>query len=415
MDKNLAEMRSSIVKSIDTQLGTLSTQIRGLRGIQGASTSRLSSNPKQAKYLLSVERQQKVKESLYLFLLQKREENELSQAFTAYNTRVVTKPTGEMKPTSPERKRILFAAFLLGLIVPIIIIYFRENLNSKVRGRKDIESLTIPFVGEIPLYTRIVNKPLWKKWFLKFRQDLKNESNDNTVVVKPGSRNVINEAFRVVRTNMEFMSGADYNNKVVMITSMNPGSGKTFLTINTAVSFAIKEKRVAVVDFDMRRASLSEYVNKPQAGIADYLNGKVRDWHEVKVPFEGYKQLDIVPVGTIPPNPTELLFSNKLQPLIDDLRLEYDLVFFDCPPVEIVADASVIAKYADMTIFVIRAGLMEREMLPVVEGYYNNKKFNNMSMILNGTTPVGNRYGYHRYGYSYGYGGGSYGGYTKND
>lgn len=331
MDKNLAEMRSSIVKSIDTQLGTLSTQIRGLRGIQGASTSRLSSNPKQAKYLLSVERQQKVKESLYLFLLQKREENELSQAFTAYNTRVVTKPTGKMEPTSPERKRILLVAFLLGLIVPTVILYFRENLNSKVRGRKDIESLTVPFIGEIPLYTRNGNKTLWNKWLEKIRVNAKKGSSDYTVVVKPGSRNVINEAFRVVRTNMEFMSGTNPNNKVIMVTSMNPGSGKTFLSINSAVSFAIKNKKIAVIDFDMRRASLSEYVSKPQTGISDYLNGKINDWRKAKVPLEGYKNIDIIPVGTIPPNPTELLFSDKLPSMIEDLRREYDLVFLDCP------------------------------------------------------------------------------------
>ncbi len=414
MDKNLDEMRSSIVKSIDTQVGTLSTQIKGLRGIQGASTSRLSSNPKQAKYLLSVERQQKVKESLYLFLLQKSEENELTQAFTAYNTRVVTAPTGEMKPTSPDRKRILLVAILLGLIVPMIIVYMRENMNSKVRGRKDIEHLTIPFVGEIPLHVHSGKKQSWQKWLKLFK---KKDADTETysIVVKPKSRNVINEAFRVVRTNMEFMAGADHTNKVIMLTSLNPGSGKTFLTMNTAISFAIKERKVAVVDFDMRRASLSEYVNNPKTGVADYLNGKIADWHDVKVAVEGYEHIDVVPVGTVPPNPTELLFSDRLQKMLDDLRKEYDLIFLDCPPVEIVADASVIAKYADMTVFVIRAGLMEREMLPIVEGYYNDKKFNNMSMLLNGTMTANNRYGYHRYGYSYGYGGGSYGGYTKND
>lgn len=417
MDKNLAEMRSSIVKSIDTQLGTLSTQIRGLRGIQGASTSRLSSNPKQAKYLLSVERQQKVKESLYLFLLQKREENELSQAFTAYNTRVVTSPTGEMKPTSPDRKRILIVALLLGLIVPVIIVYMRENLNSKVRGRKDIEALTIPFVGEIPLHTHPSKKKALKKWLEIFSKGKKKDTEGETrsIVVKPKSRNIINEAFRVVRTNMEFMTGADSNHKVIMLTSINPGSGKTFLTINTATSFAIKDKKVIVVDFDMRRASLSEYVNLPKTGVADYLNGKIADWHDAKVKLADYEHIDVVPVGTIPPNPTELLYSEKLQKMINDMRKEYDLIFLDCPPVEIVADASIIAKYADMTVFAIRAGLMERDMLPVVEGYYNDKKFNNMSVILNGTIAAGSRYGYHRYGYSYGYGGGSYGGYAKND
>lgn len=413
MDNNLSEIRSAIVKSIDTQVGTLSTQIKGLRGIEGASTSRLSSNPKQAKYLLSVERQQKVKESLYLFLLQKREENELSQAFTAYNTRVVTSPTGKMEPTSPDHKRILLAAILLGLLLPIIILYLRETTNSKVRGRKDIESLLVPFVGEIPLYTRQSGKSPWQRCLEFFVRRSEKTAEDYSVVVKPGSRNVINEAFRVVRTNMEFMAGAEQENKVIMVTSMNPGSGKTFLTINTAVSFAIKNKKVAVVDFDMRHASLSGFVSKPQTGLSDYLNGKVADWHTTKVSVEGYDHIDVVPVGTIPPNPAELLFSDRLQTMFADLRREYDLVFLDCPPMEIVADTTIISKHVDMTLFIIRAGLMEREMLSVVGNYYDNRKFKNMAVVLNGTTAASSRYGYHRYGYGYGYG--SYGNYAKND
>jgi capsular exopolysaccharide synthesis family protein len=399
LNQNLGKMREAIITSIDNQVNMLKTQIRGLQGIRGSSTSRLSSSPKQAKYLLSVERQQKVKEALYLFLLQKREENDLSQAFTAYNSRVITSPTGEPKPTSPDKKRILLAALLLGLLVPVVAIYIRENTNTKVRGRKDIEKLTLPFVGEIPLYGR-------KKSFSFRKQDEK--GNLYEILVKSGCRNIINEAFRVVRTNIEFMAGPDKDHQVAMITSLNPGSGKTFMAINLAASFAIKEKKVAVLDLDMRRASLSAYARNPKKGIADYLNGQLQHWAEAKVPVEGYANLDIIPVGMIPPNPAELLFSPKLQELLEDLRKTYNYIFLDCPPVEIVADTSVIANYADMTLFVIRAGLMEREMLPVVEGYYEDKKFRNLSMLLNGTTAAGSRYGYHRYGYHYGYAG-SYG------
>ena len=294
---------------------------------------------------------------------------------------------------------------LLGILIPIAIIYLRENLNTKVRGRKDIEDLTIPFVGEIPQYDR------------KKRKKKKGDGQASKIVVKPESRNVINEAFRVVRTNMEFMTGADHVNKVIMVTSANPGSGKTFLTMNIATSFAIKEKKVIAIDLDMRRASLSEFINKPKLGISDYLNGRVADWHAVKYDLENYSNIEMIPVGTIPPNPAELLFSDRLQKLLDELREQYDLIFLDCPPVEIVADASVIAKYADMTLFVIRAGLMEREMLPVIEGYYKDQKFRNMSVLLNGTTAAGSRYGYHRYGYhygyAYGYGNKGYGGYTE--
>ena len=404
-DKNLAMMRKAILFSLDNEVNTLSTQIRGLRDLEGVSTSRLSSNPKQSKYLLSVERQQKVKEALYLFLLQKREENGLSQAFTAYNTRVITSPTGEMKPTSPARLRILLGALLLGLLIPVIIIYLKENMNTKVRGRKDLEKLTIPFIGEIPLYGKK------RQVFLPVKSNPTPEV--FKMVVQPQNRNVINEAFRVVRTNIEFMAGTDLTHQVTMITSLNPGSGKTFLTANIAASFAVKELKVMMLDLDMRQASLSKYVNSPKQGVADYLNGKISDWRQTVTKVEDYASLEVIPVGTVPPNPSELLSSPRLQQLIEDLRKAYDLVFIDTPPVEIVADTTIIAQNTDRTVFVVRAGLMEREMLSLVEGYYQEKKFKNMSLLLNGTIATGSRYSYHRYGYHYGYGYGNYGGYTK--
>ena len=399
-DKKLGEMRSAIVSSIDNQVNTLSTQIRGLRGIQGASTSRMASNPTQAKYLLSVERQQKVKESLYLFLLQKREENELSQAFTAYNTRVITSPTASSSSSDLLRRNILLLAIVLGLFIPTLIVFIRETLNTKVRGKRDIRQLSVPFIGEIPLYGH--------------RKKAKKAVEEYRLLVKPKSRNLINEAFRVVRTNMEFMVGAGEGKScIVMITSANPGSGKTFLTINIATSFSIKEKRVIAIDLDMRRASLSEYVSKPKTGIADYLAGRFEDWHEIVVPVADHDCLSVIPVGTIPPNPVELLFNKRLESLLKELRDEYDMVFVDCPPVDIVADASVISRWADQTIFVIRTGLMDRDLLPVVEGFYRDKRFTNMSILLNGTPMSSHHYGSHRYGYGYGYSYG-YGGYTND-
>ena len=415
LDNQIAAIRSSILSSIDNQINTLTTQISGMQDIQSASTSRIASNPSQAKYLLSVERQQKVKEALYLFLLQKREENELSQAFTAYNTRLLVSPTGSNAPISPMRRNMLLMALAVGLLIPLVILLLRENMNTKVRGRTDVDQLTIPFLGEIPLYGK------QKHWLLSLFQGKKgkkkaHEAEHREIVVKPKSRNFINEAFRVVRTNMDFITGADRANKVVMLTSVNPGSGKTFLTMNIATSFAIKGNRVIAVDLDLRRGSLSRYVNQPDTGVADYLNGRFNRWEELICPVEGYEGVDVLPVGTIPPNPAELLLTGRLEQLIDELRGQYDIIFLDCPPVDIVADTSVIAKWADMTIFVIRTGLMERDMLPVVEGYYRDKKFNNMSVLLNGTTSGSSRYGYRRYGYHYGYGYGyGYGGYAKED
>lgn len=402
MDEQLQSMRSAIVSSIDNEVTTLNTQIRGMRAIEGASTSRMASNPTQAKYLLSVERQQKVKEALYLFLLQKREENELSQAFTAYNTRVITSPTGKLSPTFPDRRRILFGAIIIGLLIPIILVYVRESLNTKIRGRKDIEKLSVPFVGEIPLYG---HQPSTVSRLLA-RSKSRHETDHYEILVKPKNRNIINEAFRVVRTNMESVVNLEESSKIIMLTSLNSGSGKTFLTLNLAMSFAIKNYRVAAVDFDLRRASLSQYAGSPQLGISDYLNQENVKLQDIIVPVGQQNKVDVIPVGNIPRNPTELLFSDKLSQLIDTLRSKYDLVFFDCPPVEIVADTTIIARWADTTLFVVRAGLMERDMLPVLEGYYDDKKFNQMLTLLNGTIAAGSSYSIHRNSYQYGYKGG---------
>ena len=314
MDQALASMRGAIIRSIDNQIVTLNSQIKSLRQTEQQTTSRIAANPTQAKYLLSVERQQKVKEALYLFLLQKREENELSQAFTAYNTRIVTPPHGSMLPTSPVHKNIFMVAFALGLLIPIVIIFMRENMNTRVRGRKDLENLTIPFIGEIPLFTRKKKGILGKK-----PQEVK------AVIVKEGNRDIINEAFRVLRTNLEFMTGKDKTSNVIIMTSFNPGSGKSFLTMNIAVSLAIKGKKVLVIDGDLRHASASSYIDSPDKGLSDYLGGRIDNLDEIIVPDPKHKSMDILPVGTIPPNPTELLFDERLKQTIDTVREQYDL------------------------------------------------------------------------------------------
>ena len=233
---SLQSMQNTIIQSVDNHIVSLNTQIRSIKQQEAATTQQLASNPNQAKYLLSVERQQKVKEELYLYLLQKREENELSQAFTAYNTRVITAPRGSASPTAPKKMNILLVAFVLGLLAPAVVIFMMENMNTRVRGRKDLENMNVPFVGEIPLAGG-----------KKKKSDKKNKEDEYTIVVKEKSRNVINEAFRVVRTNLEFMA---QGNKVIMVSSLNSGSGKTFITMNLATSFAIKDKKVVVVDLD---------------------------------------------------------------------------------------------------------------------------------------------------------------------
>ena len=400
MDQSLENMRHAIITSIDNHITTLNTQIRSLQQSERQTTERIAANPSQGKYLLSVERQQKVKEALYLFLLQKREENELSQAFTAYNTRIITPPSGSMIPTAPVKKNIALVAFALGILIPVVIIFIRENMNTKVRGRKDLESLSIPFVGEIPLAGNGKTK--------------KSAHAPKEIIIRHGSRDIANEAFRVLRTNLEFILDAREEKdkaSVTLLTSFNPGSGKTFLAMNIAATFALKGKKVLVVDGDLRHGSASAYVGSPQKGLSDYLGKRENNVDDLIVEKENYPGLFVLPVGTVPPNPTELLAEPRLAELIEKMRSRFDYIFIDCPPVDIVADTQIIEKLADRTVFIARAGLLERDMLQKLQNDYDTKRFKNMVLVLNGTIGGSSRYGYkygYKYGYAYGYGSKSY-------
>lgn len=413
-DQSLASMRHSIVTSIDNFVVTLNSQLGNLQANEAQTTSQIASNPSQAKYLQTVGRQQKVKEALYLFLLQKREENELSKAFTAYNTRIITPPTGDTKPVQPVRRNIILVAFVLGVLIPVVVIFIRENMNTTVRGRNDLKNITIPFLGEIPYSISRKNRPT----LLQRIQFWKKPKETLQIVVKAGKRDIVNEAFRVLRTNLEFMIGTHPEQNVIILTSFNPGSGKSHLAGNIAMSLAIKKKKVLVIDGDLRRGTTSMLVGSPGEGLSDYLNGRTDDLEGIICHGEEYglvKDFDVLPIGTMPPNPTELLFTDRLEKMIRQMRGEYDYVFIDCPPVEIVADTQIIEKLADRTIFVVRSGLMQRSMLGDIEQFYKDKKFKNMSLILNGTKAQGGRYGhYYRYGYHYGYGYGYHYGSDKN-
>ena len=388
-DQRLAAMRGSIITSIDNEINALNTQINSFQASEHESQQRIASNPTQAQYLLSVERQQKVKESLYLYLLEKREENELSQAFTAYNTRIIAPPTGPSRPTSPVTRNVLAIAFILGLLLPVGIIILRENLDNKVRGRKDIEGLPLPFLGELPQSGK------------RYRRT--DDDKESRLVVKDHKRDMINEAFRVIRTNLDFMLDPDKKSHVIMLSSLNPGSGKTFIALNMAATYSLSDKRVVLVDLDLRKATLSHSLNAPRHGVSDYLSGRNNDIDSLIMKVPEYDNLSLMPAGAIPPNPAELLQRDRLKELIEHLRSEYDLIILDCPPADVVADAAIITKSCDMTLFVIRSGNFDRRMLPIIEEHYEQKKFANMTLVLNSVPVSENRYGY-RYGYTYGYG-----------
>lgn len=412
LEQNLSVLRRSIIQSLDNEINMLNAHKSATNATHGAAVAKIAANPQQAKYLLSVERQQKVKEQLYLFLLQKREENELSQAFTAYKTQLLDPPHGQMTPTSPKQGNLILIALAIGLALPASIIFLRETMDTTVRGREDLEDMKLPFVGEIPFAGKPQKKRLTlSKKALKKKSGHHHHEHHETmkVLVERDSRNMINEAFRVVRANLEFLLGFGSSHKVIMVTAMNVDSGKTFISANLSTALAIKDKKVLAIDLDMRKGSLSNYVEGHKHGASNYLSCQDLELDDLVVRCG---EIDMLTCGTIPPNPTELLSSPRFAELIKQARERYDYVFLDCPPVDVVADASIIAQHADVTLFIIRANLMERALLPLIEKWYDEKKYTNISLLLNATGDTDNRYGYHHYGYGhYGYGRYGYGHY----
>ncbi|MDE5868885.1 MAG: polysaccharide biosynthesis tyrosine autokinase [Muribaculaceae bacterium] len=400
-DAQLRGMREAIVKGVSSYVTALQSSLNNLRGAKGNTESQLSSGPTQAKYLLSVERQQKVKESLYLFLLQKREENELTQTFTAYNTRILTPPMGSTHPVSPKKNMIMGVMFFLSLVVPALWLYFRLYLDDKVRSRRDLERMVTPFAGEIPMGERRNRKGLRSGRAGKVSKSGK--SLENVVVaVKEGSRDAVSESFRIVRGNIDFMVKNQPTN-VIMLTSFNPGSGKSFIAFNLAASFALKGKRVLIIDGDLRHGSTSQFVGMPSKGLSEYLTGSTDDWRSTVKEVEDHAGVFVLPIGHRPPNPSELLDNGRIGELLKESRADYYYVFIDCPPVDIVVDTQIIEKYVDRTLFIVRAGVLDKKSIVEIDAIYKDKRFKSMSVILNGTDSEHSRS--HSYG-SYGYYGG---------
>lgn len=406
MIDDLQTLKDGITLTVKDLITILELQIANAQQEEIASRKKLSNNPTQELYLQSTGREQKIKEELYLFLLQKREENELNQAFTAYNTKILNMARGSNTPVAPQRKMILLLGFAVGLFLPIIFLAAKASFNVMVESKDDLSVLSIPFLGIIPL---MESK---RKWWHKFIKNKLPEQDISELIISNKGRDVMSESLRMVRTNLDFVVPQTTECKVINITSYQPKSGKSFIAVNLALSFAIKNVRVLAVDGDFRRGTLSEYASSPKKGCVDYLSSRVSDIKQVIVKSDFHPMLDVLPMGTMPPNPTELLLTSRFAELIEKLRAEYDYIIFDCPPVEIVPDAKVIEKFCDSTMFVIRAGLMDKRELPELQEFYDTKRLKNMCLVLNGVDySKSSRYGYGAYGrYGYGkYGYGSYG------
>ena len=386
LNNSLRAMKQNIIRAVDNMIVTLNVKRNDAQSRELQAQDRVTSIPTKERQMLSIERQQKIKETLYLYLLNKREENALSQAMADNNARVIDGAEGSTQPISPNRNRILLLGLIVGLAIPGVSCLTVLFMDTRVRSRKEVEkALSVPFLGEIPL-----DREAGKR---RKRGDADTDKTDEDGIVA--------EAFRVLRTNMAFMSRKDRPSQVITFTSFNEGAGKTFIASNLAMSFVYAKKRVVLVDLDIRKGTLSRHFGVHRTGVTNYLADPSVTVDEI---IQHREHFDIISFGATAPNPAELLMDSRLDELFDALRSRYDLIIADNVPVGIIADASIANRIADVTIFVIRAGRLDRRQLPDIEAIYENRKLKNMALVLNGVDPTRTGYGYGRYGYGYGYG-----------
>lgn len=384
LDQQIASLKSNVAESLSRMQTSLTIQKRNLKGQEGILDSKIGKIPAQERQFRVIARQQKVKEELYLYLLEKREETAISLAATAPNARVIDAAKAPIIPVSPKRSIIYLAAFLLGLLIPFGIIYLKDLLDTKVKTRFDItDKFNIPFLGDIP------------------KSFIPNEIIDTT------SRTSTAEALRIVRTNLDFMLNQvpDGRAKCIFLTSTIPGEGKTFLSVNLANIFAHSGKKVLLIGMDIRKPKLNEYFGTTKTkGLTDYLSSKNEPISDFITKYQDYDNLDVLIAGSIPPNPTELLMNNKVDQLFIQFKKEYDFIIVDTAPVSLVSDTLIVAKYADTFVYVVRANYMDKRLLSTPEILHRENKLPNMAFILN-DTEVSKGYGYGGYGYGgYGYG-----------
>ena len=387
MNNSLASMKQTIVRTVDNLIAGLDLKIQNIRGEEERTLKRIAAVPSQQKYVLSVERQQKIKESLYIYLLNKREENALSKSITESNARIIDPAMGNNTPIAPKTHFILLVGLMVGLLIPTGILYLLRISDTCIRWKKDLEDkLSVPFLGEIPQ-----------------RVKMKGEAKQ-PIVVKADSKDAVSEAFRIMRTNLSFMgSTTEHQLQTIMVTSMNVGAGKTFISSNLAMTLALAGKKVVLVDLDIRKGSLSKRIHVHQTGVTNFLSGEVTRVEDIMTKSEYHENLSVIGKGPVPPNPAELLLSPRLNELVEQLKAKFDYVILDNVPSNMVADAMIVNRVADLTLYVIRAGKMDRRQLPEVERLYTEKKLNNMAVVLNGVSEFHHGYGYYGY-YGYGYG-----------
>lgn len=400
LDTSIRAMKSNVQATLDGSLKGLLITKADLEREASRFSRRISDAPGQERQFVSIARQQEIKAGLYLMLLQKREENAIALAATANNAKIIDEAIADDIPVSPKRRMIYLIALVLGIGIPVGIIYLIGLTKFKLEGRADVEKLTtIPIVGDIPL------------------TDEKNEK-DGSIAVFENQNNLMSETFRNIRTNLQFMLQND--KKVILVTSTVSGEGKSFISANLAISLSLLGKKVVIVGLDIRKPGLNKVfrLSTKEKGITLYLANPETDLMSLVQPSDINQNLYILPGGTVPPNPTELLARDGLDKAIEILKKSFDYVVLDTAPVGMVTDTLLIGRVADLSVYVCRADYTHKVEYTLINELAEEKKLPNLCTIINGVDLKRRKYGYYygygkygkyygygkRYGYGYGYG-----------
>lgn len=367
--------RNNVINTITNIKQSVGIALKDLKAQENKFLSRIKGMPTQEREFINIKRQQVIKEELYLFLLQKKEENALTLAVTTPKGQIVDAAYNLNKPVSPQKTIILFIGLLFGVIIPILYLYLKEVLNTKFSTKQELENITsIPILGEIC--------------------ETKSKA---PLVVKEGDTSPIVELFRLIRTNIQFILN-NKNEKVILITSSISGEGKSFFSCNLGMSLALMNKKVILVGLDIRSPKLAEYLNikNKNIGLTNYLASENVEIKDIIITNELHNNFDIIISGPVPPNPAELLLSDRLDMLFERLKEKYDYILIDSAPVGLVSDTFCLNRIADSTIYICRANYTEKDNIKYLNQLVSNNRLKKVSLVINGTNA--------KQGYGYGYG-----------
>lgn len=397
LDTSISAMKENVQVSLDRVLRGLFITKADLDREANRYSRRISEAPGQEREFVSIARQQEIKAGLYLMLLQKREENAITLAATANNAKIIDDAIADDAPVSPKGKMIYLIALVLGVGIPVGVIYLLELTKFKIEGRSDVEKLTsVPIVGDIPL----------------------TDEKQGAIAVFENQNNLMSETFRNIRTNLQFMLEND--KKVILVTSTVSGEGKSFISANLAISLSLLGKKVVIVGLDIRKPGLNKVFNIPrkEVGITQYLANPEKNLMDLVQLSDVSKNLYILPGGTVPPNPTELLARDGLDKAIETLKKNFDYVILDTAPVGMVTDTLLIGRVADLSVYVCRADYTHKNEYTLINELAEKDKLPSLCTVINGLDLKKRKYGYYygygkygkyygygkRYGYGYGYG-----------